>query len=222
MFKPRHARYPRRTSVMVTWIASGCAGVALILGLTIGLVGHHSGDAAAAGTTVTVGPTASTASAPPAGAAASPTATVRPVSIDIPAIHVDTTLEELTLSSAGVLNPPTDLTQAGWYTGSSVPGSTGPSIIAGHVDSFKGPAVFFYLKDLKPGDTVEIALSDGTKVTYHITAVSQYSKDDFPTQAVYGARPDPELRLITCGGDFANGHYLDNVVVYATLTGPPV
>ena len=36
---------------------------------------------------------------------------------------------------------------------------------------------------------------------------------------VYGAWPDPELRLITCGGSFAAGHYLDNVVVDATEDG---
>jgi hypothetical protein len=43
-------------------------------------------------------------------------------------------------------------------------------------------------------------------------------KDRFPTQAVYGPTPDPELRLITCGGafDYATGHYLSNIVVYAT------
>jgi hypothetical protein len=36
---------------------------------------------------------------------------------------------------------------------------------------------------------------------------------------VYGPVPDAELRLITCGGafDFATGHYLSNVIVYATL-----
>jgi hypothetical protein len=35
---------------------------------------------------------------------------------------------------------------------------------------------------------------------------------------VYGPTPDPELRLITCGGalDHATRHYLSNVVVYAT------
>jgi hypothetical protein len=35
--------------------------------------------------------------------------------------------------------------------------------------------------------------------------------------AVYGPTPDPELRLVTCGGTFdaASGHYADNVIVYA-------
>jgi hypothetical protein len=50
--------------------------------------------------------------------------------------------------------------------------------------------------------------------------VHQYLKDKFPTEAVYGPTFDAALRLITCGGafDYATGHYLSNVVVFATLT----
>jgi hypothetical protein len=35
---------------------------------------------------------------------------------------------------------------------------------------------------------------------------------------VYGPVPDPELRLLTCGGtfDYATRSYLSNTVVYAT------
>ena len=38
---------------------------------------------------------------------------------------------------------------------------------------------------------------------------------------MYGPTPDAELRLITCGGAFdaATGHYLSNIVVYATEVG---
>jgi hypothetical protein len=41
----------------------------------------------------------------------------------------------------------------------------------------------------------------------------------FPTLKVYGMTPTPQLRLITCGGifDTQTGHYLSNIVVYATL-----
>jgi hypothetical protein len=44
-----------------------------------------------------------------------------------------------------------------------------------------------------------------------------YRKSRFPTTAVYGPAPGPELRLITCGGTFdrARRSYLSNVVVYA-------
>lgn len=144
-------------------------------------------------------------------------ANLYPVSVAIPAINVQTTLQMLTLDSTGALNPPTNLTQAGWYTGSAVPGQLGPAVIAGHIDSVSGPAVFYHLEYLKAGDTVTVTLSDQSKVEYVVTAVESYPKDNFPTDSVYGPVPDAELRLITCGGAFANGHYLNNTVVYATL-----
>jgi hypothetical protein len=50
-----------------------------------------------------------------------------------------------------------------------------------------------------------------------VTEVSRYPKKAFPTTRVYGPTPDPQLRLITCGGVFnsAERSYLDNTVVYA-------
>jgi LPXTG-site transpeptidase (sortase) family protein len=160
---------------------------------------------------------ASPSSAP--AASASPTEQAVPASLSIPSIGLHTTLQQLGLNASGELNPPTDTTQAGWYTGSSLPGQPGPTVLAGHVDTYKGPAVFFRLDDLAPGDTVTVTMSNGQSVEYVVNEVQLYSKDDFPTAEVYGARPDPELRLITCGGtfDYTTRSYLDNVVVYGTL-----
>ena len=149
-----------------------------------------------------------------------PPAQPLPVSLDIPAIRVHTTLQRLGLGTDGALQPPTNLTQAGWYTGSPVPGANGPAVIAGHVDSTTGPAVFFNLGSLSPGDTVTVGLNSGQSVAFRVTEIQHYPKNEFPTAAVYGPRPDPELRLITCGGGFAAGHYLDNVVVYAAEQPP--
>jgi sortase (surface protein transpeptidase) len=140
-----------------------------------------------------------------------------PVSLSIPAIGVHTTLMTLGLTSTGALAVPTDTTQAGWFTGSPVPGNPGPSVLAGHVDSTTGPAVFYKLSDLKPGDTIAVVLSDQSTVRFVVTMVESYAKTAFPTTSVYGPVPDAELRVITCGGAFSAGHYLNNVVVYATL-----
>jgi Sortase domain len=65
---------------------------------------------------------------------------------------------------------------------------------------------------------VYVRRADGTLVKFRVTAVQTYAKDHFPTQAVYGPTPDAELRLITCGGAFdpATGHYMSNIVVFAT------
>ena len=141
----------------------------------------------------------------------------RPVSLSIPAIDVHTRLIRLGLTDQGALQVPASTSVAGWYTGSPPPGQTGSAIIAGHIDSYRGPGVFFRLRLLRPGDRIYIRRADGTLAVFRIYAARMYAKDRFPTQQVYGPAPDPELRLITCGGTFdpAIGSYLSNVVVYA-------
>jgi sortase (surface protein transpeptidase) len=154
--------------------------------------------------------------APPQSAAPRPVAA--PVSLTIPLIGVSTTLIRLGLTSDGSLQVPPTTSVAGWYTGSPRPGAIGSAVIVGHIDSVSGPGVFFRLSELRKGDRVYVRRADGTLVKFLVTAVQQYLKDQFPTEAVYGPTPDAELRLITCGGAFddATGHYLSNIVVYAT------
>jgi sortase (surface protein transpeptidase) len=142
----------------------------------------------------------------------------RPVSLSIPLIGVHTRLITLGLTRDGSLQVPPTTSVAGWFTGSPRPGATGSAIIAGHINSYRGPGVFVRLDELRPGNRIYIQRSDGTTVKFRVTAVHRYLKNHFPTQTVYGATPDVELRLITCGGAFdsATGHYLSNVVIYAT------
>ncbi len=217
----RHARHAaslsRRAKALLIALCIAGTGSAAAAAAELASSGATSGPKPAA--TYAAGysprPAASDQNAVPASAAAE--SATHPVSVSIPAIHVAATLQELNLGPNGALTPPTNFTQAGWYAGSPVPGTPGPSVIAGHVDSASGPAVFSGLKNLKAGDEVSVGLSDGRTVTFKVVTVQSYAKDAFPTAVVYGARPDPELRLITCGGAFTDGHYVDNVVVYATL-----
>jgi sortase (surface protein transpeptidase) len=140
-----------------------------------------------------------------------------PVRVRIPVIDVDSSLTRLDLDDAGALAPPADPDRAGWFGGGPVPGAVGPAVITGHVDSQRGPAVFFRLEELAVGDTVQVDRDDGGTVEFRVTRVATYPKDRFATAEVYGPAAGPELRLITCGGDFDRGRrsYRDNVVVYA-------
>lgn len=221
-WQPKHARphqwFMKDGRPSLGRVAAAALGVAAVVGVTAAIArGATTSTPAAKPPAPVVVPIASP-TGDDASASSSPTADARPVSIDIPVINVHTTLQTLGLDGSGALQPPTNLTEAGWYTGSPVPGQVGPAVIAGHVDSFNGPAVFFDVKQLNPGDRITVGLSSGQSVTFQVMLVKHYPKADFPTADVYGARPDPELRLITCGGAFADGHYLDNIVVYATLT----
>lgn len=157
---------------------------------------------------------------PPGGPLPLPAETaVPPVGLSIPAIDVDESqVLPLGLAADGSMQVPEDYARVGWFTGASVPGTAGPAIIAGHVDSHAGPAVFFRLRELAVGDAVTVRLADGSRVTYVVDGVEQYPKNDFPTRTVFGPVPGEALRLITCGGSFDHvaRSYRDNIVVYAT------
>jgi LPXTG-site transpeptidase (sortase) family protein len=191
----------RRTFLMA--MAAVAAGAVALGGLIVGALGLASGSSA---DTRWV----------PARAAASQPAGPRPERLRIASIGVDTPLEDLTLNLDGTLRAPTDYQRAGWYTQGTIPGDVGPAVIAGHVDSKTGPAVFFRLTDLRKGDIVEVTRA-GAPVKFKVLAVKKYPKAQFPTDEVYGPTPNAQLRLITCGGDFDRSRrsYVDNIVVYA-------
>ncbi|WP_261575371.1 class F sortase [Frankia gtarii] len=142
-----------------------------------------------------------------------------PVRVRIPDIGVDAAVVPLGLDAGGTLQAPTDFATAGWNVAGPEPGENGAAVVAGHVDSTTGPAAFFRLGALHPGARVFIDRADGSTVTFVVRRLVRYPKSAIPDAEVYGGSPgSPGLRLITCGGafDHARGHYLDNVVVYAT------
>ncbi|RIV41664.1 class F sortase [Micromonospora radicis] len=145
-----------------------------------------------------------------------------PVEVRIPRIGVRAPLVSVAADAAGALEvPPLDRPGvAGWYRPGASPGELGNAVVVGHVDSPAGPAVFFDLGRLRPGDTVHIARADATVVRFAVDGVEAYPKDGFPTDLVYGPGGAVGLRLITCGGRFDQdrGEYVDNVVVFATRT----
>lgn len=144
-----------------------------------------------------------------------------PVALRIPSIKLNTKgLVDLAVDDKGELEAPKDFQEAGWYAAGPTPGEFGPSVIAAHVDSHLGPAVFYRLGALKKGAAVMVDRKDGSTATFVVDRVERYPKAQFPTSGVYadtGGRA--ELRLITCGGDIdrQSGHYLDNIVAYAHL-----
>ena len=144
-----------------------------------------------------------------------------PVRLQIPAIGVDTPVMRLGLASDGSVQVPpiTAHDQAGWYRYSPTPGQTGPAVILAHVTVGRyGDGVFRHLARVHRGDRIVARLENGTAAVFTVDSVRTVAKAHFPTDAVYGDVDRPELRLITCGGARTRDGYLDNVIVFATLS----
>lgn len=71
-----------------------------------------------------------------------------PTPVRIPAIGVDAGLVDRIREADGVLLRPPDLASAGWFTGSAVPGTVGPAVLAGHADDTSTDGVFARLSEL--------------------------------------------------------------------------
>jgi len=142
-----------------------------------------------------------------------------PVRIRIPAINVDTSFVELGIDENKEIEIPDSYEQVGWYEHGPTPGELGPAVVLGHVDSLSGPAVFYSLGQLNPGDKVEIDREDGTTAVFEVKTLERYEQDNFPTSLVYGDIDHAGLRIITCSGTYNRDtlRYDHNLVVYAEL-----
>ena len=142
-----------------------------------------------------------------------------PVRIAIPAIQVSADITNLGLNRNGTVEVPENPDEAGWYSKGPKPGEPGSAVILGHLDSKVGPAVFYRLKSLDPGDQIAVKLDSGLVAYFKVARVAHYANEDFPRQKVYADKPDrPALNLVTCGGryDEEAGGYQSNVVAYTT------
>lgn len=173
-------------------------------------------------------PGATDPAAPPpvasSGGARSPAPTQSrsaPVALRIPAINVSVGLSELGLNPDRTVEVPGDFQQPGWFRLGPTPGEVGSAVILGHVDSYRGPAVFFRLGSLRPGNRIEVDLVNGDVVSFVVDSVQTHRKDQFPARQVYGSRGVSALQLVTCGGEFdaRARSYLSNVVVYTSFVG---
>jgi sortase (surface protein transpeptidase) len=143
----------------------------------------------------------------------------RPVTLTIPVLGIHTVVGTLGLQPDHQVMVPTSTHVVGWYDDGPTPGQVGSAVILGHVDSYLGPGTFFYLKNMKAGNSIVVTLTDGATAHFVVTNVVQYAKAAFPDQLVYGSHGVSSLQLVTCGGTFdhATGHYESNIVVFSRL-----
>lgn len=142
-----------------------------------------------------------------------------PARVTVPRIGVQARVDPLGLNDDGGLRVPDDPWLVGWWRGGSRPGEKGPAVLVGHRDDRAGPAVFYGVGDLVPGDELVVDDENGRTATFVVTGIEQVGREAFPTDKVYGETELPELRILSCGGEYdrETGQYEDNVIVYSRL-----
>lgn len=132
--------------------------------------------------------------------------------------QIDAPVVEKGVDAAGVMQSPDNAYDAAWYDFSAHPGFGDNAVFAGHVDYIHvGRAVFWYIKDLEPGDLIRVRLASGTTYSYAVTSKNQYDADTAPVDQIVGHTDKETVTLITCGGTFnsATHQYDKRTVVRA-------
>ncbi|GBF35211.1 hypothetical protein DCCM_4334 [Desulfocucumis palustris] len=119
----------------------------------------------------------------------------------------------------GQMEVPRDTDAVGWYRPGANPGDRGNAVMAGHVDSKTGPAVFYKLNKLKKGDIILIRLNGGFTRAFSVKKAVIYRRDRAPMEQIFGPTGDVNLNLITCTGTFdkTKGTHQERLVIYAGL-----
>ena len=141
--------------------------------------------------------------------------------LSIPDIGVRANVIRLGGPPTGAISVPTfgEVWDVGWYRYGAVPGDHGNALLLGHVDTYMGPAVFYDLYELRPGDIVSVILGRDDTKRFEVHWVKEVLKSHFPASRVLGGAEGRHLWLVTCGGqfDYVTRSYLSNIVVYTTL-----
>lgn len=148
-------------------------------------------------------------------------ASVTPALLEIPAIGVRSDLIGLQVQDDRTLEVPDRGEDIGWYSPDSDPEGGHPTVFVAHLDTPDGPAAFWGLTELEPGDQVRVTDAAGQLRVYRVDRVADHPVDDFPTLDVYGPVTGDEIRLLTCNGEFdaVRQQYDQNRVVYASRSG---
>lgn len=142
-----------------------------------------------------------------------------PAAIEIPSLGLSADIEPTGILENGEMGVPEQIDQVGWFEPGFPVGAKGNAVLAGHVDSLTGPAVFYYLDKLEIGEHVNILDANGREMVFEVKEKSSYVTDQAPIGEIFGASEKRMINLITCTGDFDRdtGSHEERLVVSAEL-----
>ena len=145
----------------------------------------------------------------------------KPTRIVIPSIHVDAALEEVAMTTDGLMDVPKNSLNAGWYTSGPRPGEIGNAVIDGHVNGKYGTrAVFSDLHTIKPGNEILIRNHQGGLISFVVREIRTYDPGANTSAIFTSDDGKAHLNLITCEGvwDKTTKDYSKRLVIFADKT----
>ena len=139
--------------------------------------------------------------------------------LKIPKLGVNARVLQVGLTASGAIGTPNNVYDTAWYLGSAEPGQTGATVIDGHVSSWTTKGIFYNLKKLVPGDSIQIVRGDGTVFNYQVVRTQAYNVKSVNMHAAITPVTSGKsgLNLITCTGDVlkGGGGYSQRLIVFA-------
>lgn len=139
-----------------------------------------------------------------------------PERLVVESIDLDAPLRPIEVDTEGVLTPPADVTEVGWWQRSAHPGAPqGQTIVTGHAVN-NGDGVMNELAEVEEGDVVQVH-DDGEVFDYAVTDIQTLTRAEVAEQAealFMQDRGDGRLVLITCE-DWVDGEWTSNTIVFA-------
>lgn len=137
----------------------------------------------------------------------------------IPSINVFAQIMPVGVTEDGRMDVPKDTEIVGILQPGVLAGAKGNVIMDGHVDSYTGPAIFFNLKKLRPGDTIIVSNKTGQRLSYVVESVESFITAEAPLERIFGDTDEHRLNLITCTGKYSRKkkEHEMRLVVFAKL-----
>ena len=141
-----------------------------------------------------------------------------PVSINIPSINLNATIEKVGMKADGSMDVPKEPMNTAWYELGPRPGEVGSAVIDGHVDWwYSATGVFANLSDVKPGHIIIVTDDAGKIISFVVRDIRTYSAGADATDIFVSNDGGSHLNLITCAGawDTYANQYSNRLVIFA-------
>lgn len=138
--------------------------------------------------------------------------------VRLPRLGVEAPIVSVGVNTAGQMVVPRNAHQVAWLEQGTFPGPVRNAVLAGHIKWSGVAGSFNRIKELGPGDVVEVRFGE-RRLTYQVEWTCAFDRSTEFAEQIMGSTREPSVTLITCGGEFdtAARTHTKRIVVRAKL-----